>query len=198
MAVGLKHDHPFTHMHTHSQNNQALIYFLCNDLFMNHNGHKLKSLRRTKKFKTHTDTLALSVLNFFCLSWTFKTDMAKVSVCLSLSMQAILLKLLKSSSSNLAQWLPRTWECITVLILCVTFIHAIMVTHFSCENNKCLTMSETVQAMPIKFAVKLVWLRVYIFFSQSDDLNLHSRLQWHLKLDKCFTCNMIVIHSCQP
>ena len=32
-----------------------------------------------------------------------------------------------------------------------------------------------VQAIPIKFAVKIVWLKIYIIFSQSDDLALHSK-----------------------
>ena len=32
----------------------------------------------------------------------------------------------------------------------------------------------------------MVWLKVYISFSQSVDLNLHSKSQLHLKLDKCF------------
>ena len=35
--------------------------------------------------------------------------------------------------------------------------------------------------MPIKFVVKIVQLKVYIIFSQSNDLNLHSRSQLHLK-----------------
>ena len=30
------------------------------------------------------------------------------------------------------------------------------------ENNKCSIISETVQAMPIKFAVKIVRLKVYM------------------------------------
>ena len=42
-----------------------------------------------------------------------------------------------------------------------------------------------VQAIPIKFAVKIVRLKVYIIFSQSNDLALHPRSLLHLKLDKC-------------
>ena len=30
------------------------------------------------------------------------------------------------------------------------------------ENMKCLIISETIQAMPVKFAVKIVWLKVYM------------------------------------
>ena len=48
--------------------------------------------------------------------------------------------------------------------------------------------------MPIKFAVKIVRLKVYIIFSQSDDLDLHSRSQLRRKLEKYFTCVVIVIY----
>ena len=41
------------------------------------------------------------------------------------------------------------------------------------ENNKSSIFSETVLAIPITFAVKIVRLKVYIIFSQSDDLALH-------------------------
>ena len=41
--------------------------------------------------------------------------------------------------------------------------------------------SETVQAIPIKFAVKIVRLKVYIYDNcQSNALDLHSRSQEHL------------------
>ena len=50
-----------------------------------------------------------------------------------------------------------------------------------------IILLETVQAMPFKFAVKIVRLKVYVYtiFSQSDDLALLSRSQLRLKLDKC-------------
>ena len=41
--------------------------------------------------------------------------------------------------------------------------------------------------MLVKSAVKIVQL-----LFQSDDLNLHSRSQLRLKLDKCLTCTIIV------
>ena len=53
--------------------------------------------------------------------------------------------------------------------------------------------SETVQAIPITFAVKIVQLKVDIIFSQSDDLALHSKSQLRLKLDKFATCTIIAI-----
>ena len=46
--------------------------------------------------------------------------------------------------------------------------------------------------MPIKFAV-IVWRKVCMVFSKSDDLALHSRPQLHLKLDTRLTCSIIVI-----
>ena len=55
-------------------------------------------------------------------------------------------------------------------------------TDLSHENNKCSIILETVQAMAITFAVKIVRLKVYIIFSQSDDLDLHSRSKLRLRL----------------
>ena len=47
----------------------------------------------------------------------------------------------------------------------------------------CLTERE---AIPIKIvSMEIVRLKVYFICSQSYDLALHSRLQLHLKLDKC-------------
>ena len=43
--------------------------------------------------------------------------------------------------------------------------------------------SDTVHAIPITFAVKMVRLNVYIILSQSEDLALYSRSQLRLKLD---------------
>ena len=34
----------------------------------------------------------------------------------------------------------------------------------------------TVQAIPIKFAVKIIQLKIYIIFPQSDDLALHLKV----------------------
>ena len=78
-----------------------------------------------------------------------------------------------------------------LIILTLTFIQGH--TDFNHENNKCLIISETVQAMPIMFAVKLVRLKAYKIFSQSDDFALHSRSQLHLKLDNFFTSIIILI-----
>ena len=56
---------------------------------------------------------------------------------------------------------------------------------FNHENNKCSIISEIVQAVPIKFVVKIVRLKMYIICSPSDDLALHSRSQLRLNLDTC-------------
>ena len=58
-----------------------------------------------------------------------------------------------------------------LIILTLTFIQDH--THLYYETNKCSSISETVQAIPIKFAVKIVRLNVYIILSQSNDLALH-------------------------
>ena len=67
-----------------------------------------------------------------------------------------------------------------LIILTLTFIQGR--TDLNHENNKWLIISEAVQAIPIRFAVKIVQLNVFIIVSQSDDLALHSRSQLHLRL----------------
>ena len=74
-----------------------------------------------------------------------------------------------------------------LIILTLTFIQGH--TDLNHENNKCSIILETVQAILITFAVKIVLLKVYIIVSQSDDLALHSRSQ----LDKSYTCTIIAI-----
>ena len=70
-----------------------------------------------------------------------------------------------------------------LIILTLIFIQGH--TELNHENNKCSIISETVEATSIRFAVKIVRLKVYTIFSQSDDLALHSRSQLCLKLDRC-------------
>ena len=41
--------------------------------------------------------------------------------------------------------------------------------------------------MPIKFAVKIVRLKICIIFSQSDDFAFHSKSQLHFKVDNFLT-----------
>ena len=66
------------------------------------------------------------------------------------------------------------------------------------ENGKCswwfFLSPKTFKAMPITFHVKIVRLKVYVIFSQFDDLDLHSSSQLRLKRDKFITCPIIVIY----
>ena len=103
--------------------------------------------------------------SFFCVFllkrlYTFygKTE----AVCVSLASDSSEF-LLKSSSSNLARWLPQTWGA---------YMHYARVnyidldlhsrSHQNQENKKGLIISETIQTIPIKFAVKIVRLKVYM------------------------------------
>ena len=72
-----------------------------------------------------------------------------------------------------------------LIVLTLTFIQGH--TYLNHGNNECLIISETIRAMPIKFAVKTKGLydRCY-----SDDLYLHSRSQVRLKLDYFLACNI--------
>ena len=47
-----------------------------------------------------------------------------------------------------------------LIILTMTFI--LGHTDLNHDNNKCLIISKTIQAMPIKRAVMVVWLKVYM------------------------------------
>ena len=75
-----------------------------------------------------------------------------------------------------------------LILLTLTFIQGH--TDLNHESNKCPIISETIQAIPNKFAVKIVRLKIYIIFSQSDDL-----AQGHnfIKLEKCLTCTTTAI-----
>ena len=51
-------------------------------------------------------------------------------------------------------------------------------------------VSETIEAMPIKFATKIVQLKVYMTIASPMTLNLHSRSQVRFKVDFFLTCNI--------
>ena len=70
-----------------------------------------------------------------------------------------------------------------LIILTLTFIKGH--TDLNNKNGKYSIISETVQAIRITFAVRIVQRKVYIIFSQSDDRALYSRSQLLLKSDKC-------------
>ena len=103
-----------------------------------------------------------------------------VCVCVSLAsdsletIKVIFIKLGRVTASDM-----KMHHVLIILTLTFTQGH----TYLNHENNKCSIISETVQAIPIRFAVKIVRLKVCIIFSQSDDLALYSRSQLRLKLD---------------
>ena len=72
-------------------------------------------------------------------------------------------------------------------ILTLTFIQGR--TDLTRESNKYSIISETVQAMPTKLVLEIVRRKVYIIFSRSDDINLHSSSQLRLKFDIFVTYN---------
>ena len=118
-------------------------------------------------------------------------------VCVCVCLSACLL--VSSHISETSEAIAIKFETVTAsvtrmhhvfIILTLTFIQDH--TDLNNENNKCTIILDTVQAMLIKFAVRL---KVYIFFPQFYDLDLHSRSQLRLKLDKCFTCTIMVIIS---
>ena len=61
------------------------------------------------------------------------------------------------------------------------------------ENKTRSNILETVQAMPIRFVLKIVRLQVYILCSQSDDRALYSRSQVRINLDPCLLCTIRAI-----
>ena len=96
-----------------------------------------------------------------------------VCVCVSLAsdssetIEVLIIKLGTVTASD-----TRLHHVLIIFTLTFTQGH----TDLNHENIKCFIISETVQTMPINFAVKITRLKVYIIFSQSDDLALHSRL----------------------
>ena len=75
-----------------------------------------------------------------------------------------------------------------LIILTLNFIQGH--TDLNHENNKCLIISETIQAKPIIFAVKIVWIKVYMTIATLMTLTF---IQDHkcLKLHYCLTCNIL-------
>ena len=98
----------------------------------------------------------------------FTIDEAKVCVCVCLcvclsltsdgseTVEIIIVKLGKVTASDM-----RMFHMLTISTL--TFIQGH--TDLNHDKNKCFIISESFQAMPIKFAVKIVRLKVYILSS---------------------------------
>ena len=76
-----------------------------------------------------------------------------------------------------------------LIILTLTLIQG-RYTALNRGNNKHLIISKTIQAMPIKFAVKTAVIGCIYDHCQSDDLDLDSMSQVRLKVDYFLTCNI--------
>ena len=78
-----------------------------------------------------------------------------------------------------------------VIILTLSFIKGH--TDLNHENNKCLIILQTVQAMPMKFDIKIVRLKIFIIVASSVNLTF---AQGHscLKLYQFLTCSLLVIY----
>ena len=77
------------------------------------------------------------------------------------------------------------------IILTLTFIQSH--TDLNHKNNKCLIISETIQAMPTKFAVKTVQLNVYRTIASPMTLTFIQG-QAHLKFDNFFKLQYLGQH----
>ena len=95
---------------------------------------------------------------------------AFVCVCVSLCRQPYL--------SETSEAIAITFDTVTasvtrmhhmLFILTLTFIQGH--TDFNHENNKCLIILQTVQAMPIKFAVKIVRQKVIVIIKKKVTVN---------------------------
>ena len=93
---------------------------------------------------------------------------------------------LKSNNESIKTSDMRMHHVLTILTL--TFIQG--QTDLNHENNKCLIISGTIQAMPITFAWEIVRLKVYYDHCQTDVLDIHSRSQVRLKRDYFLACNI--------
>ena len=87
------------------------------------------------------------------------TEPVCLSVCLSIASR------ISETNEAIAITYDKVTASVTrmhhmLLILTVTFIQCH--TDLNHENSKYLIISETIQAMPIKFAVKIVRLKVYM------------------------------------
>ena len=92
-----------------------------------------------------------------------------VSVCLSVYVKCVCVCDLASDSSETIEVIIMKHGMVTasdmlmhhvLIILTLTFIQGH--TDLNYENNKCLIISETIQAMPIMFAAKMFRLKVYM------------------------------------
>ena len=75
-----------------------------------------------------------------------------------------------------------------LIILTLTLIQGHTHNDLNHGNNKSLVISETIQAIPIGFPVKIVRLKVYYNYDHGQSEDLDPKSQLRIKLDKCLTC----------
>ena len=117
---------------------------------------------------------------------------ACVSVCLSVCLSVV------SHISETRKAIAITFKTVTASVtrmhhvfmtLTLTFIQGH--TDLNHDNTKCVIISDTVQAMPIKFAVKVGSPTKGLYDScQPDQFDLHSRSQVRLKLYCFLICSI--------
>ena len=105
---------------------------------------------------------------------------------------------LASDSSETVQVFTIRLDTVTVSGLLMRHVFKIIVTltfiqghtDLNREDNKCLIISETIQAMPITFACEDSPTKGLNDHCQSDDRDFNSRSQVCLKRDYFLTCNI--------
>ena len=127
-----------------------------------HHNKVKKMFSSTTKRNMNSEHVCLVALFIWsvCMIFCFKV----VSYYLSVPHKRFLLK---SSSSNLSMVTATDMRMPQVLIIQGH-------TYLNHKNNKCSIISETVQAPPITFAVKIIRLKVYEIVSQFSDLQGHN------------------------
>ena len=156
----------------------TVLCFLIVSLFLWKNeGVELMGSFLNESGKTqNVPSLALFVFNFLLWKGSHRRDHVFhlcVSVCCQIYVgysEVITIKFDTVTAS-----FTRMHHMLTILTL--TLIHGH--TDLNHENNEGWNILETVQASHV------FWPKVYIILSQFDDLNLHSRSQSRLRLDKC-------------
>ena len=131
-------------------------------------------------------------------NWAFNKQTNNcLSVCLSVCLCASRKRFLRHDWSHHHQ----TWhgDCISYenasRIKCFDLLFTQGHIYFNHEIIKCFIIGETVQAMPIRFAVKIDSPTKGLHNRcPYDDLVFHSRSQLSLKRDTGLTCSSIVIY----
>ena len=109
-------------------------------------------------------------MRFFYFVWevvgvfaNFNVDDPSLSVCVCVSVRLSV----ASHVSETSEAIAITFNTVTVLVTAMHHVLIILIltfirghTNLNHKNNKCSIISKTIQAMPIKFVVKIVRLKV--------------------------------------